>query len=340
MNLSSTYLGLNLPHPFVAGASPLMDQTDAIRRLEEAGAAAIVLRSLFSEQLAHEQEGCTAFVESYEDTYGEATSYFPGTARFAIGPERYLEHLARVKDLVRIPVIGSLNGTDRGSWTEFAAEIEKAGADALELNLYLHPDSFVETGAEIEARCLEIIADVRSVTSIPLAAKLSPFFSSIPNFARRAVEAGADGLVLFNRYYQPKIDIDNLEIEPSLELSTPAELPLRLRWISLIHKRLECSLAVSGGVHRVEDAVQALMAGADVVQLVSVLLREGPGALRALRAGLEHWLEEKEYDSLAQLRGSMSYINSPEPARIERSNYIKILQGWSTADSPAWAAVR
>lgn len=336
MNLKTEYLGLSLPHPFIAGASPLMDRTDTVRRLEDAGASAVVIRSLFAEQLQHEYEGVSSFIESYEESYPEATTYFPGGTAYAIGPGRYLEHLAKIKEAVGIPVIGSLNGTTTGTWTDFAAQIESAGADALELNLYLHPDSFLKSGAEIEAECLQIIEAVRGVTQIPLAVKLSPFFSSIPHFARQAVTAGADALVLFNRYYQPSIDIDDLEIRPTLRLSDSGELLLRLRWISLLYQRVECQLAVTGGVHTATDAIQAIMAGANVVQLVSVLLREGPGALTRLVNEVTAWLEEKEYDSITQMRGSMSAINSPDPGAIERSNYIQILQTWKADTAPAW----
>jgi len=329
MNLQTDYLGLNLPHPFIAGASPLMDRVDTVRRLEDAGAAAVVLRSLFAEQLEHEYQGVSNFIEAYEESFAEATSYFPGNTNYVLGPGLYLEHLKKVREQVSIPVIGSLNGTDRGTWTEFAAQIESAGAHALELNLYLHPDSFIRSGEEIESECIQVIEAVRGVTHIPLAVKLSPFFSSIPHFARKAVTAGADALVLFNRYYQPSINIEELEIHPSLRLSDSSELLLRLRWISLLYQRVDSQLAVTGGVHTATDAIQAIMAGADVLQLVSVLLREGPVAMTRLVRDMSDWMEEKEYDSVEQLKGSMSRERSPHPEAFARGNYMKALTSFT-----------
>ncbi|MGF1531493.1 MAG: dihydroorotate dehydrogenase-like protein [Puniceicoccaceae bacterium] len=336
VNLVTDYLGLRLAHPFIAGASPLSDRLDSIRKLEDAGASAIVLRSLFAEQLSLESDAAHAFIEAHEESFAEATSYFPTTVDYAIGPERYLTHLASVKEAVSIPVIASLNGTTIGSWTDFAIQLEAAGADALELNLYLHPSSFDRSGVSIEQECLETIAAVRRVTRLPLAVKISPFFSSIPHFASQAVGAGANAIVLFNRYYQPSINIDDLEVVPSLRLSDSSELLLRIRWTSLLYRRINCQLAITGGVHTCTDAIQGIMAGANVLQLVSLLLREGPNAITNLVSELQHWMEEKEYESIDEMRGSMSALHSPNPEAFERANYIQILQTWKVDYSRNW----
>jgi dihydroorotate dehydrogenase (fumarate) len=328
MDLSTDYLGLRLKHPIVMGASPLVDDLDKVRQLEDAGVAAIVMHSLFEEQLTLEQLATQRALDLHADSSGEAASYLPEPEAFRLGPDEYLEQLRRVKAAVSVPVIGSLNGTTSRGWTEYATLIEQAGADALELNVYaLETDP--ETSAEdVEARTISLLQAVKRATSLPVAVKLSPFYTSLPNFARRLATAGAAGLVLFNRFYQPDIDIEALEVRNRLELSTSTELLLRVRWLSILSPVLTCSLAASGGVHQTQDVIQALMAGAHGVQVVSEVLARGPQRLAELRRDLEHWLSEHEYSSLEQLRGSMSHARCPNPAAYERANYMRILQGF------------
>ncbi len=328
MDLKTKYLGLNLAHPFVAGASPLVDRLDLVRRLEDAGAAAIVMHSLFEEQIIHHQQAVEAHIERHEHSFAEATSYFPHSGDFALGPDQYLEQIRKIKEIASCPVIASLNGINEGTWVEYAKLIQQAGADALELKIYFRPVDFEETAAQIEENVLKVVRMVRQAVSIPIAAKIAPLFTSMPAFAKRLVDAGADGLVLFSRFYQPCIDVENLEAYPKLELSTPSELGLRLRGLAVLHGRLPCSLAVTGGVHTVDGAVQAIMAGADAVQMVSALLQRGPEYIKTMRHGLENWMTEHEYESVTQMKGSMSYIHCPDPAAFERGYYIKILQSY------------
>ncbi len=328
MNLATNYLGLALKHPLMPGASPMANDLDLVRRLEDAGAAAIVMPSLFEEQIEIEQRGYANAVESYQDSFNEAGSFLPEADDFALSPGQYLEQLRRIKDAVEVPLIASLNGTTIGGWVRMAAEMERAGADAIELNYYHLPTDPLLTGRTIENDALEVLRSVRRSVAIPVAMKLSPFFSSLPHFARKAAAAGASGLVLLNRFYQPDIDIENLEVLPTLKLSDSSELRLRLRWLAILFSRVEGSLAVSGGVHSATDAIKAVMAGADAVQMVSALLRHGPGQLGVVLQEMRQWLEEHEYDSLDQLRGSMSLRHCPDPAAFERANYMRILQGW------------
>ncbi len=330
MDLRTTYLGLELPHPLMPGASPLVDDLDAVRRLEDAGAAAIVMSSLFEEQIEREQLATASYLEGPANSFAEALSYLPAPPAYALGPERYLDQLRRVREAVTIPVVASLNGTRSGRWLDYAAQMEEAGAHALELNVYRLATDPAESGAEIEHRTEEMVSELASRVSLPIAVKLSPFYSALAHFARRLAVAGADGLVLFNRFYQPDIDVEELEVIRSLHLSDPSELLLRLRWLAILAGRLEVSLAATGGVHSGLDVVKAVMAGADAVQVVSCLLRRGPEHLAVLRAELETWLEEHEYDSLAQMRGSLSLERCPDPAAYERANYIEILQSWRT----------
>lgn len=330
MDLSVTYLGLTLPHPFMPGASPMVDKLDTVKRLEEAGAGAIVMHSLFEEQILQEQLATIHHMEVHAESFAEATSYFPSPSEFALGPEQYLTQIERIKKAVRIPVIASLNGTTTGGWVDYARRMQEAGADALELNVYYLATDPGEPGGAVEGRTLDILRAIKQTVSVPVAVKLSPFFSSLAHFAAELDRAGADGLVLFNRFYQPEIDIERLEVVPRLELSTSSELLLRLRWLAVLRDRVGASLAVTGGVHTVTDAIKAIMAGADVVQMVSALLRHGPDYLRTVRRDLETWMVEHEYASLAQMRGSMSHSRSPDPAAFERANYIRALQGWRT----------
>jgi dihydroorotate dehydrogenase (fumarate) len=328
MDLSTRYLGLDLPNPFVVGASPLADELDDAKRLEDAGAAAIVMRSLFEEQIVREQLSAFLHTEMHGESFAEALSYFPNPSRFVFGPEEYLEHLRRLKETVDIPVIASLNGTSPGGWLDFPPLMEKMGADALELNLYTLALDPEVSGAAVEDASLQAVREVLRSVQIPVAVKLSPFYSSFAHFARRVDALGARGLVIFNRFYQPDIDVENLQVRETLQLSSAAELPLRLRWVAALAGKVQASLAVTGGVHNALDVVKCVMAGADAVQLVSALLRGGPGWLKGLRAELEHWMEEHEWESLKQMRGNMSLMRCPDPAVYERANYMLLLQGW------------
>ena len=329
MNLETTYLGLALPHPFISGASPLVDEIDTVRRLEDAGVAAIVMNSLFEEQITHEQMSTFFATELHGESSPEARSYFPDSSPLGRGPHNYLEHLRRVKQAVAVPVIGSLNGSTPGGWLEYARLMQEAGADALELNVYALATDPWRSAADIEGDTVEMVRAVRDALQIPLAVKLSPFYTSLAHFAQRLVDAGADGLVLFNRFYQPDIDIEKLVVERSLHLSDASELPLRLRWLAILSGQIQTSYAVTGGVHKARDAVKALMTGAHAVQLVSELLKNGPGRLRTMREELSHWMEEHEYESVAQMRGSMNLETCPDPAAYERANYMLILRSWT-----------
>jgi dihydroorotate dehydrogenase (fumarate) len=327
MDLSTKYLGFELAHPFVPGASPLCDHLDTVRRLEDAGAPALVLRSLFEEQIVEEQLHGFVNVEAHGESSAEAQSFLPRPGSFVFGPEEYLDHLRRVKEAVRVPVIASLNGVSAHGWSDYPRLMQEVGADALELNLYVLALSPEVSGAEVEARCLDAIRAVRAQVRIPLAVKLSPFFSSVAGFARDAVAAGADALVLFNRFYQPDIDPVGLQVAPSLHLSTSAELPLRLRFLAALSGHVRADLAITGGVHTAEDGVKALMAGASAAQVVSVLLRKGPQYLHALRSGLAEWLELHHWPSVFHLKGVMDLDRCPDPELYERANYMLMLQG-------------
>ncbi len=323
IDLKTRYLGLDLKNPLVVGASPLGNRIDRIRQIEDAGASALILHSLFEEQILFDHLAEEQYVHGNEESYSEATSYFPACSDFSLNTETYLTHLREIKETVSIPVIGSLNGRTTLGWTDYAGEIEGAGADALELNLYFQP-TVSETGpAEIEAEALEIVRAVRATVRIPVAVKLSPYFTSLPHFVRQLEAAGADGVVIFNRFYQPDIDIDELEASPHLELSTSAELLLRLRWLAILHGRFKLDLSCTGGVHTAEDLVKSLMSGADSVQAVSAILRNGIEWIPAILGELETWMEEHEYAAVADLKGCMSYENTPNPEAIERANYVR-----------------
>jgi dihydroorotate dehydrogenase (fumarate) len=327
MDLSTTYLGLTLAHPLITGASPLVDDLDVVRRLEDAGAAAITMHSLFEEQITREREA-TWQLDAHEDGHAEATSYFPRTDEYALGPDQYLEQIRRIKAAVAVPVIASLNGVTGRGWTEYAQAMQQAGADALEINVYAVATDPGVPGSLVEERVLDAARLVRGAVAIPVAVKLSPFFSSIANLAGRLDDVGVHGLVLFNRFYQPDIDIEHLDVLPRLKLSDSSELLLRLRWLAILSGRLKGSLACTGGVHTADDAIKAIMAGAHAVQLVSVLLHDGPEKLAELRQGLEQWMTDHEYESVNQMRGSMSLARCPDPAAYERGNYVKLLQTW------------
>lgn len=328
MDLSTTYLGLRLSNPLMPGASPLVDDLDQVRQLEDAGAAAIVMHSLFEEQIESERRGRAQHLDAHGESFAEAVSYFPAADQYTLGPDAYLEQLRRIKEAVAVPVIASLNGATPSGWLEYGGLLQQAGADALELNVYYVASDPEETGRGVETRVLETASVVKRDLSIPVAVKLSPFFSSFAHLARELDTEHVDGLVIFNRFYQPQIDVEALEVVPQLELSDSSELLLRLRWLAILWGKVRCSLAVTGGVHTPTDALRAIMAGADAVQMVSALLRHGPQHLRTVREAMLHWMEEHEYASLEQMRGSMSHLRCPDPAAFERANYMRVLHSW------------
>jgi dihydroorotate dehydrogenase (fumarate) len=328
MNLSTTYLGLPLKNPLMPGASPMVQKLDTVRRLEDAGAAAIMMHSLFEEQITSQQLAEFAHTESSADSSSEARSYFPQMEDYALGPDRYLEQIAKIKQMVGIPVIGSLNGISMGGWTDHARLIQQAGADALELNVYYVATNPNESGTAVEKRTLDILEAVKASVTIPVAVKLSSYFSSPGHFAKQLDACGAAGVVMFNRFYQPDINIEELEATPHLELSNSTELRQRLRWIAIIHGHIKASIALSGGVHSFEDIIKGIMVGADVVQVVSSLLKHGPEHLAGLLADLARWMEVHEYESVDQMRGSMSLGHCPDPSVYERANYLRVLQLW------------
>ena len=337
MDLTTTYLGFTLPHPLMPGASPLADNLDTVRRLEDAGAAAIVMRSLFEEQITRQDLGVVHDILVHEETTAEALSYFPRPDDFTLGPDRYLEHVRQIKAAVSVPVIGSLNGTTAEGWLSYAGQIQQAGADALELNFSHVATDPRESGADVELRLIEIVRRIKRRVTIPVAVKIPPFFSSLSHLAAALDDEGADGLVLFNRFYQPDLDPEMLLAVPRLHFSTSDELLLRVRWIAILYGRIQASLAATGGVHTGMDALKAIMAGAQAVQVVAALLAHGPAHLARLRRDLAHWLEEHEYDSLRQAQGSLSLLRSPSPDAFERGNYLRILQTWRPG-RPGWPA--
>lgn len=331
IDLSTTYLGLPLKNPLVPSASPLMQKVDNIKRMEEAGAAAVVLHSVFEEQIESQSEQLEYFLNFGEGISAEAMRYFPDLSKYNSGPEGYLEHIRKVKEAVRIPVIGSLNGATTGGWVQYAKKIEQAGADALELNMYYIAADPALDGNQVEQMYLKLLSDVKSNLHIPVAVKLGHHFSAFANFARRLADTGADGIVVFNRFYQPDFDLENLEVVPDLNLSGSYELRLRLRWVALLYGRINADLAVTGGVHSAHDVLKAMMAGAKVAMTTSALLEHGIGHLTAILADLTEWMEEHEYVSIAQMRGSMSQRAVAQPAALERGNYMKVLRAYKPA---------
>ncbi|NLE39324.1 MAG: dihydroorotate dehydrogenase-like protein [Pirellulaceae bacterium] len=324
-NLGTKYLGLSLKNPLVVSACPLTHKLDALKQIEDAGAAAAVLPSLFEEQIEHDAVEIAKAEEFGTESFAEALTYFPEQDDYRAGPESYLEYIGKAKKAVSIPIIASLNGTSEGGWVRYAKLMQDAGADALELNVYFIAADLEMTAEQVERRYLELVAAVKKSVSIPLAVKVGPYFSSMGNMAKRLVGAGADGLVLFNRFLQPDIDLDDLETSPHLELSTRFELLKPLRWIAILHGRVGASLALTGGLHEPSDMAKALLAGADVGMVASVLYTQGIGHISEILGGLKQWMEEKEYDSVEQLKGSMSQENCPDPAAFERGNYMKAL---------------
>ncbi len=325
VDLSTTYLGLGLKNPLVAAASPLTGDLDALRRMEEAGAAAVVLPSLFEEQLERDAEAIRQLLAAGPQVFSEVLARWPELDIYNTGPPGYLRHIKRARDALSIPVIASISGSADGDWTGHARLMEEAGAHALELNVYFVPSDPEATAGAVESRYLDLVAAVAEATTIPVAVKLGPYFSSLPNLARRLVEAGAEGLVLFNRYLQPEIDTKTLQATPHLALSTPDELRLPLRWIAILRPQTSASLAGVSGVHTAEDVVKLVLAGADAVMTASALLRHGPGHFRVLLDGLRSWMEEHERDSLASVRGVLSAAHCPDPSAFERANYVRAI---------------
>lgn len=328
MDLRTTYMGMNLASPLVAGASPLAKDLDVCKQLEDAGAAAIVLSSLFEEQIDGEEQALLHHTTAYEHAHAEALTYFPEPQRYGLRPDAYLEHIRKLKEALSVPIIASLNGVTLGGWTHYASLMQEAGADALELNVYHVANDPQETPHDVEQRYLEVLQSVKAQVDIPIAMKLSPFFSAPVFTARELAEGGASGLVLFNRFYQPDLDIDTLEVKPMVQLSSSHTLLLRVRWLAACFGRVDCSLAASGGVHTGRDAIKAIMAGASAVQMTSAILRNGPKALRDAHDEMVLWMTDNEYVSVKQMLGSMSLMRCPNPAAYERANYVKGLQSW------------
>ncbi len=324
-DLTTTYLGLHLKNPLVASASPLSKKLETVQRIEDAGAAALVMYSLFEEQINHDSYELDHYLELGTHSFAEALSYLPDVGNYNLGPEPYLEHLHKIKQKLSIPVIGSLNGISTGGWIDYAHRIEQAGADALELNIYYLPTDPEITAAELEDDYVQLVKDVRAKVRLPIAVKLSPYFTALPNLAKRIVEAGANGLVLFNRFYQPDFDLEELEVVPHLVLSNSYEMRLPLRWIAILFGRVRADFALTSGVHTAQDVLKAMMAGANVAMMTSTLLENGVGRLMHILNDLEEWMVEHEYESIEQMRGSMSQRAVAEPAAFERANYIKAL---------------
>ena len=330
IDLSTTYLGLALGSPFVAGASPLGDHLDTVRRLEDAGCAAIVLHSLFEEQISLKDTGRIHHLDPLNPRLSTVVSYFPEPDAYALGPDEYLEHVRKIKAAVRIPVIGSLNGTTPEAWLKFAALIQDAGADALELNMYSVVSDLDASAIAIERTLRDVVQDLKQALTIPLAVKLSPFFTAFGNVARELDRAGADGLVLFNRFLQPDIDIRHLAVWPHLQLSVSSELSLRLRWLAILRGKVRCSLAATGGVATPSDGIKAILAGADAVQIVSAILRHGPSYFTFMRDELLRWMEALEFAGLDDVRGRLSVANTAAPSAYERAQYLRTLGQWSS----------
>jgi dihydroorotate dehydrogenase (fumarate) len=328
MDLSTSYLGLKLKNPIVPSASPLSYTLDSMKRLEDAGAAAIVMYSLFEEQIAHEAAELNYYLTYGSETYAEALTYFPEPQEFHLGPDEYVNLLRKAKESLNIPVIGSLNGISTGGWISYAKKIEEAGADAIELNVYYIPTNPKLTAEDVENRYLEVLNAVKTTVKIPVAMKLSPFFSSMANMAQRLDQAGAGGLVLFNRFYQPDIDLETLEMKPSVNLSTPQAMRLPLRWVAILYGKVKASLAATSGIHTADDVLKMLMAGADVTMMASALLKNGSQRITEILTQMNQWMLEHEYVSVAQMKGSMSQKSVADPSAYERANYMKVLQAY------------
>jgi len=328
MDISTKYLGFDLSSPIVPSAGPLSAEISNLREMEDAGAGAVVLYSLFEEQIEHDELELDYHTSVPSESYAEATSYLPQSFEFRTGPVEYLDHIRKAKDAVDIPVIASLNGKSMGGWIDYAKRIEQAGADGLELNIYLLATELNKTSKEVEKTYIDIVSGVRAEIKIPIAVKMHPFFSSTAHIAKEFSDAGANGLVLFNRFYQPDINLDTLEIEPDVLLSTPMELRLPLRWIAILYDKTKADLASTTGVYTAEDVIKLTMAGANVTQMLSALIKYGIGHISDVINMIERWMEQNEYDSLNQMRGSMSYKNVSDPGKFERANYMKVLHSY------------
>jgi dihydroorotate dehydrogenase (fumarate) len=329
IDFRTRYLGLRLSSPLVASAGPLCEDVGNIRRMEDAGAAAVVLHSLFEEQITLESDYLDQHLSQGTESFAESLTYFPDMGSYWLGPDEYLEHLRRVKAAVRIPVIGSLNGVSTGGWIDYAKKIEEAGADAVELNIYYVPTDPEMTARQVEDMYVELVRDVKASVKIPIAVKLGHAFSALANLARRLDQSGADALVLFNRFYLPDFDLERLEVVPRLTLSSSHELLVRLHWVAILYSHIRADLAVTGGVHTGEDALKAMMAGARVAMMTSALLKHGIEHVRVVRTGMLDWMEAHEYESIEQMQGSMSYRSVREPAAFERANYMKVLSSYA-----------
>jgi dihydroorotate dehydrogenase (fumarate) len=325
VDLTTTYLGLKLKNPLVASASPLSKKQEMVKRLDEVGVGAVVMYSLFEEQIIHESRELDYFLSRGTNTFAESLTYLPDVGTYSLGPEVYVENVYQLKRLVDVPIIGSLNGVSTGGWIDYATLIEEAGADALELNTYYLPTDLDMTSAEIEDAYVTLVRDIRAKVKIPIAVKLSPYFTALPNLARRLVEAGANGLVLFNRFYQPDFNLETLEVVPHLVLSNSNEMRLPLRWIALLYGRVEADFALTSGIHTTEDVLKGIMAGASVTMLASALLESGVRRISDLIHGLQDWMTEREYESITQMKGSMSQQSVAAPAALERANYMREL---------------
>lgn len=328
MDITTTYLGLKLKSPIVPSAGPLSEKISNIREMEDAGAGAVVLYSIFEEQIEHEQLELHHHTSLHAESFAEATSYLPEPFEFKLGPDEYLNHIRKAKEAVDIPIIASLNGKSIGGWTEYAKKMEQAGADALELNIYLLPTDPHKSGAEIEKTYIDIVKAVKSSVKIPIAVKMHPFFSSTSHIATELSNVGADGLVMFNRFYQPDIDLETLDVIPNVILSTPMAMRLPLRWIAMMYGKVNADLAATSGIYSAEDVLKMVMAGAKVTQMLSSLLKFGIGHIADVTTNLKNWMIEKEYESIEQMRGSMSYMNVVDPAKFERANYMKVLHSY------------
>ena len=328
MDITTTYLGLELKSPIVCSAGPLSEKISNIRELEDAGAGAIVLYSIFEEQIEHDQLALDHHTSIHSESFAEATSYLPSPFEFKLGPEEYLDHIRKAKEAVDIPIIASLNGKSAGGWIEYAKRMEQAGADALELNIYRLATDIKISSAEIEKSYLDILLAVKMNTNIPIAVKMHPFFTSVGWMSGQLDKCGANGLVMFNRFYQPDIDLEKLEVVPNVILSTPMAMRLPLRWIAMMYGKINADLAATSGIYSAEDVIKMVMAGAKVTQMLSALLKFGIGHIADVTTNLKLWMEEKEYESIEQMRGSMSYMNVDDPAKFERANYMKVLQSY------------
>jgi dihydroorotate dehydrogenase (fumarate) len=328
MDLTTTYMGLKLKNPLVPSASPLGRDVSTVKRMEDVGAAAVVLESLFEEQIIHEKFEMDHFLAQGTESFAEATSYFPDSDMYTFGPDEYLAHIQKCKEAVDMPVIASLNGVSNGGWTQYARRMQDAGADALELNSYYLATDLNKSPQEIENNYIEVLKAVKSAVTIPVALKLSPYFTSLSYMARKFDEVGVDALVLFNRFYQPDIDLENLEVVPNLVLSTSESRRVPLRWIAILYGKIKANMAATSGVHTAEDVLKMLMVGADVTQLCAALFQNGIEHIATLIDGINEWMEEHEYESVEQMKGSMSHKSVAEPAAYERANYMKVLKSY------------